>query len=463
MANVRQRVMPHQIDVHSDKNRLHHYWVLPALTGIAAGGAVLGGPWLLPAILLAVLGVSVYAAPRPALFFFIYAASIPLENILVLQGWSGVTLTRYLGIAAGLMLVLHIARTGRINSPPPAIYAWIGFFVWAALSITWSIDFELTSQSVLNHLRFFVLYAAIVLFPFSKNDAEWIKKAVIISGVIAATVIVYQFLNDVTYRETVRASINFGDRLTDPNLLAASLLLPFGLLLSDYLAKRDFISTFRIVALLIFPTGIVLTGSRGGLLGLLVVATLLLSFHLGRNARERVRVVALLALGFTGVALMWPLLPSALTQRFVFTEMIAGGGGGRLDIWRTGLVAWAESPILGHGFSSFLAVSSLEGGWAAVAHNIYLQMLVELGPLGLILLLTALALSFGRHWSTAYALGANAGLMGLLLASFFVDTISRDFFWLALAVVAIAAAPETNTAREAHCLSEHSRERGSNC
>jgi len=420
------------------RNRIVAEWLIPGAVGLAVGASLLGGLWVAPAIAIALLGAVAFFLPRPVLLFVVYCASIPLEDVLVAQGWEGATLTRYIGIAAAAVLTIHMARTGRVNKPPLGLFAWVGFFAWAAISMLWTITPDGTWPGVWHHLRFLILYAIVIAFPFADRDVQLIKKTVILSGLVAASIVIYQFINQVTYLETVRASIALGGLAADPNILAASLLLPFGLLLSDYLAERRSRPTLHLLPLLLFPVAIILTGSRGGLLGLLVVGGCLLLVYFGREAQHRIRLLMLTSLAAGSFWFLWPLLPTALTERFVLTEMVAGGGAGRLDAWRISIGAWLENPFLGYGFASFSTVNVLSGGTAIVSHNIYLQALVELGLPGLGLLLAALLLSLNYNWKSSLVSGTTAGLLGLLAASFFVVTINRDYFWLALMLAALS-------------------------
>ena len=94
-------------------------------------------------------------------------------------------------------------------------------------------------------------------------------------------------------------------------------------------------------------------------------------------------------------------------------RLLSVSGNGRSDYWR---VAWdmtRDNPLLGAGAGSF------EAHWlrdrpvsfhARDAHNLYLETLAELGPLGVALLLGTLALPlFALRQSRRFPLGAAAG------------------------------------------------------
>ena len=90
--------------------------------------------------------------------------------------------------------------------------------------------------------------------------------------------------------------------------------------------------------------------------------------------------------------------------RFDPQEVSDSGGTGRQFIWRAALDGWQDHPLLGLGVGGFQANSGrLLSSPAGVSldprsvlfegiriHNLYLELWVELGPVGLLLLLALL-------------------------------------------------------------------------
>jgi len=408
-----------------------------AVIGLAIGAVALGGFWSLPAIAVVAAIALFFFLRRPALLFAFYCASILFESILVLQGWEGVTMTRYLGFGAGGLFLAQMLRLRRVKLPPPAVMAWAGLFAWGAISVLWAVEAEQAIRSLWIHVRFFAVYVVAVMYPFRQPEVDWVKRAIMLSGVLTGILILYLYASQITFMDSVRASLVLGERVADPNHTAASLLLPFSLFLSATLSVRRIKLSSHILPLGILFAVIVLSGSRGGLLGLAVAVISLFIMHFGQHWKQKMKVVAVTVGGAVAGWLMWPLLPVELTQRFLLAEIIAGGGSGRLDIWTVGISAWLANPIVGYGFGSFGAIHTLwEGSWA-VAHNIYLQLLVEMGIVGLVLLLIALGLGYNAHAKSSLERGATAGFLAVLGASFFLGTLYFDNFWLTLIMVEI--------------------------
>ena len=136
------------------------------------------------------------------------------------------------------------------------------------------------------------------------------------------------------------------------------------------------------------------------------------------------------------------------------------GGSGRTDIWAVGLRMVEASPTNGIGVGNFATSSVhylLEPGALQrdefivdepkVAHNIYLEVLAELGVVGLVLFLGILGFSLvaaikaARSFERAgdkrmelLARSVSVALIALLAADFFVSDQFSKQLWLLLAL-----------------------------
>ena len=171
-----------------------------------------------------------------------------------------------------------------------------------------------------------------------------------------------------------------------------------------------------VVAAALTLFGLVLTGSRAALIG--VVGGILWLFWL-RLPKGR-RRLGFTVLGFTvlgGVGALWPKL-SAL-RLFSFGEVTA-----RSDIWRGALEAFLTHPLRGLGTGGFPPYWAETHGGEAVqhAHNVWLEFAASYGVLGL-LSVTALTLGLcvlAWRWGGGRAL---AFVGGVLLMNVFDTTL----------------------------------------
>src|SRR5207244_4518099 len=82
-------------------------------------------------------------------------------------------------------------------------------------------------------------------------------------------------------------------------------------------------------------------------------------------------------------------LPPGLTQRhqdLVSAHLLSGGGSGRWQFWAAALDEWRSRPLLGRGAGSYEAWWARHGSFSYFvrnAHSLYLEVLGELGLVGL--------------------------------------------------------------------------------
>ncbi|MEU6318450.1 O-antigen ligase family protein [Streptomyces sp. NPDC047009] len=232
---------------------------------------------------------------------------------------------------------------------------------------------------------------------------------------------------------------------SNPNLLAAFLvlLLPFALLAAVAIEERTARTT--IVVLVVIGYGALLTTfSRGGYVagaaGLLVLAGAYWPApRLAERAQRRL-------FGFLGIA---ALLAAAAA---VWGVSRAGNAlGVRGQAWSAALEVAAHNPLgVGLGRSGVVISATAPGDRVFVhAHNLWLNWLVETGPLGLLAIVsvTVIAWSSAARASRAKSVLGTVGLSaltGFFLASMLDHPANLDrideLFWLVLAVV-MAEAP----------------------
>lgn len=188
---------------------------------------------------------------------------------------------------------------------------------------------------------------------------------------------------------------------------------------------------------------LVLTFSRGALLGFMVVNVLFLAW------RRSGKVLLLGAL----LALAAPLLvPEAVFERLGagFGQGANAVSAGRIEgLWLPLLPEVLRSPLFGHGLASILwsdVMHLAEGGGAGVIgathpHNAYLEALLDMGVAGL-----ALVLAYYLHvWRGFRALAADARL-DPLLRGFFEGAAAGLAALLAVAVADSSLAPRAEQA-----------------
>lgn len=253
---------------------------------------------------------------------------------------------------------------------------------------------------------------------------RWIRRGLWVGAVILSAQGVWQVL----WGEAARAH----GPLIDPNAYAGTLNLVFFPLAACFFA-RDWSHAPRSVTVL---QGSVLFGmalaffsanSRGGMIAwLLGIAVLLFAMR----GRPNYRVKAILLLGMWGMAflVMHALIAYSLVQ---VASMQDESVSARWYLWQSTWQMIQANSWLGTGLGTWslhypVFRDAREWGTTGYyAHNDYLQLLAEGGPLTLLILLTLLALAAHQLWRlvrTRDAREANTEAIGLLVGVLTVAT-----------------------------------------
>jgi O-antigen ligase len=180
----------------------------------------------------------------------------------------------------------------------------------------------------------------------------------------------------------------FGERFSglieNPNSvgLLTALLMPLAV---ERLMSRGRFRDYLLVA--VMTTGIVLSGSRGGMLATLIGTTYVLW-----RARKRVFVVGLVAsLGAAILVLMSPHEREVelIVDPYLRVETLASGGG-RVEVWPIAMSIIKQRPLFGHGFGTEDLLFRSYGydpesflqHTGSYLHNSYLGLTAQLGLVG---------------------------------------------------------------------------------
>lgn len=166
----------------------------------------------------------------------------------------------------------------------------------------------------------------------------------------------------------------------------------------------------RIVGVALFVAGILTTGSRGPLISLFAVS--LFALVAAQNVHHKRKAFFAFALFSIGIALVigWPLFGDKIeeyldrdSQKSAFTE------SGRDSLFGEAVSEFIQSPFIGVGLGMYgrkshsISLTSENGLVIAYPHNIVLEVLSELGLVGVVIFF--ILLMPGRwmaNWSNAY-------------------------------------------------------------
>jgi len=350
--------------------------------------------------------------------------------------------------------------------------------------------------------RFFVLQlftltlAGVFVFRYASSESR-IMALVNVVILVAVASAIFGII-----RQTTQTAVGFGLPLIKPeqgfaqfinkNHFAYLMEMAFGLVLGLVLGggvKRDRILVY-VAALLPIWTGLVVCGSRGGLVAMLsqfVLALLLFgvllrrqpqrehSSKLMRLARSLPATIVLLVMLVAGVLIgtLWlggdQLASRIEDSRTEFNANMDEGrqGVSRKEIWRLTLKMFADNPLVGVGMGAY---------WTAVpryhdasgrmtpqeAHNDYLEVLASGGLVGIALLGWFAVVAYRRakenvlssnRFRRAICFGAAIGIAGVAIHSIFefgLHQIINAVVFTTLVAIATSKTKWTKRSNETH-------------
>lgn len=378
-----------------------------------------------------------------------------LASVALFEAVSLGPLVSFAKVTGALLVVSWLAlltvrpeRTRELTAEHPAFtYALVAFVGWVAVSSAWAEDSAATYGSVfrygLNAMLFLIVFSCVR----TEQHVKWVLAGFVVGSAAGAA-----------YGLIIEAPVP-GERLagsgTNANETAALLVAAAALAaaLSVTLRNRPALALAAALAVPACAYGVLLTLSRGGLVAL--VAALVAAIVVAGRWRGAVMTLVIVAALGTVVYFGTFASPDA-TARVTSVE----GGTGRVDIWK---VAWRmveAEPLRGIGSGNFPQASVhylLEPGAVdrsdfivdnpKVAHNTYLEVLAELGIVGLALFLAIVgfALICNLKAIGVFKRAANlemeavsralfVAVVGLLAAAFFGSRQYQSQLWLLLSL-----------------------------
>ncbi|GAB3379650.1 O-antigen ligase family protein [Azotobacter armeniacus] len=426
-------------------------------------------PYLAPLALPAfVVLAALYRHPVWGLLVMV--ALVPFEGLFspTAAGGSeggGLPLNKLLGLAliaiAGLQLLLRQLPAQRLRSSLwPVLSAFLACYL---LSLAFSSHLGLSLQ----HLRQFavglVLFVLSVLFG-RDLDLPTLARVVVLS--VASTCVVA--LVSTSHQPASRAI----GLLADPNYFALLISVAFPLaLLLVVRAPRWPQRLFWLAQLVLLLAGLGRTGSRSGLLVVLLTAAMAAWHYRDHVKHLLTRHLGWLILALAvGLPLSPALLPESFIQRLEVLASLKSGVNAYADPSLARRSAYlvvgsqiiAEHPLLGSGPGTF-PLQFAKTGYAIAfanrpqpeelfreAHNTYLGMFSEVGLPGGLLFAGLLLLSLRncqvarRHWLNRgdperAALATHFGLSCLALGCFlfFLSVPSHKYLWVMLGIASL--------------------------
>jgi O-antigen ligase len=388
------------------------------------------------AAIIAALPVLAFAlSGRPlAALLGLYIVLVPIDDALLVGG--GFTVTKIVGLGIAIVAGATMLRRGIRITVPYAVLGWLAVVGLMAISITWSIEPEMSTGNLMTIASEFALLLILVAVPMNEAELRTVVWATIISGAAVGLTAMALARHELSTQagQVGRLYLSFGTATLDPNRFGASLLLPIAMTVGTMGQTKGWTRAALLVPLGLSLGAVYLSASRGTLVALGAMAAVAVLY-----SRRRVLLGSILAVA----GLLVYIIPSEISARL--NEGTGSTLTGRTDIWRVAVAAFPLHPLLGSGVGTFIAAYNRAFfltyqpdflDWDRDPHNLIMSTAVELGIVGLVLLATALILQYRsvrvippgpfRWLRPVFA----ASLVGLVVAAMFVDVLATKFAWL---------------------------------
>ncbi len=400
--------------------------------------------------LLFVVGI-VFIGPFGLLLAFI--ASLFTRPGDLIPALDGVPVAKVFAFSAIVLLF-----SGKLLRRDPS---WVrSHFNVGLVALTFGVIVSVIDSTDPNEsLTFFnnVFVKIVVLWFLMLETMVTRKRTVMFQATIAvmtATIAGYsvwaRFFLETSLIEGSRSS--FVGLLADPNDLAMALLMSVPFTAEATLSpklKRS--RPLWILLLLLNVAGLIVTQSRGGLLGLGAAGFIIL--------RQRVRSTAMVG-GFMAAALAALVIVSGVSDRATVVghdnSVVDASARGRLDAWVAGGRMLAYNPVTGVGLFrvtanySYYAVNPID--WRPkTSHNAFVQAAAETGFLGFIPFMSLVFMAFWSDWRLLREIPDDASplqrallrsqlstLAGVMVAAFFLSVAWSWFFYIVIAQAAVS-------------------------
>jgi probable O-glycosylation ligase (exosortase A-associated) len=328
-----------------------------------------------------------------------------------------------------------------------ALWAWFGVTTWyATREVLFSAHVALAEDMLIRTSKILLMTIVTILLVTSEKKLRYLCYVTVLSiGFYAVKGAIFGLRTSAEQRVWGPP----GSFIEDNNFLAVANLMTLPFLF--FLARSEPNRKLRMLFYFIFVASIfsvVLSYSRGGMLGLAVVLGILVL----KSRHRLVGAVAAVVLACATVALAPPAWFSRMDQ--IAHGNLDNSAQERLGAWHFSLVLASHYPITGGGFETFtpdLYERFTPDREFAGPHSIYFQMIGEQGYVGLALFLSVL---FSCHltcwqlrrkarrfaqlaWIVPYTEMIQVALIAYMVSGAFLAMGYFDYFWQIVAMTAI--------------------------
>lgn len=344
------------------------------------------------------------------------------------------------GMIVALILIYYIITTKgvyKLTASNQTRMIWY-FILLTAIYIPFAVNnfwAYTTTKMMLMNMPFILSIIVCV------NSVQRLKKLMIVMVLLLMYVSLYGIAH---------AGVGSGNYFADENDLSLfiNMLLPFCYFLFLY-EKGIYNKMFYAVAMIIGLAGVVVSFSRGGLVGLLCVG-----FVIWLGSSKKIRSILLLVL--IGIVVFLYSGDEYIAEMKTITNASDGTANERMLSWKAGWDMFLDNPLGVGGnnfqvrFAEYQSDEFSRGMWGRVAHSLWFTLIPELGIVGIFIYFSLLRynirdilfvkrINCGADRDLLYLQSVSAAMLASLAGYFasgtFLSVLYYPHYWYMTAII----------------------------
>lgn len=356
---------------------------------------------------------------------------------------TGVSVLKVFFVMALGAYIINSLLKGKITVPEIdkvslAIYILAGV---VTMSLFYSIDLRLSFHEISTFIMVILIYLLIASLVNSSSDIRLVQQCLMISAIISVFFMFFAW--------TAGGFMRKGAFEADPNFFALSLIMTIPITINEVsLTKSKLWKVLSAVMFLVIIFATLATFSRGGLVTLIVV----MIFMFSKTKKSVLFVLPIIIISGFAFAIF-------VSTATIQVEPLGLASGQRisalvyrLSAMRSAFHVFMDHPLFGVGVGNFIRYyhqySILPSSYSVfVAHNMYLEILANLGLIGFIPFSSIIILSYiatlraqkaarakGNTTMCGLAKVCQGMLLTFIVGGLFLGTQFYKHFWIALAL-----------------------------
>ncbi|GEM82831.1 hypothetical protein MHY01S_09970 [Meiothermus hypogaeus NBRC 106114] len=388
----------------------------------------------------------------PQILLYLYTFSLPLEGVFAIEG--------VFTLSKGLLGLFLLALAFQVRRPkiawfPALVLTWrqvprlrisilaVLLMFWACASYFWSVDPSATWDKLQALAQHLIGALAIAFFIMARPKT---LQPLLFSYSLGALVAAFQGISNYLRNPSSRSSFaGSADAADFAAIVLLGSLVAVGLWLT---AKSSWMRWYSLACFAACTLAVVLSGTRSAWVAIIVTLFLVILPRLGWQ--RMLSISLMLALCFVALYQL-PAVNQFLATRV--TSATEDGGAGRTAIWTVGWHIAQQNLLIGHGYGTFTSLFGLGAATESAlesidtyyitdgrgAHNIYLELVSEIGLVGLGIFLAwmwvLLRVSLRQSVHPDLILILKACLLAYLIQGAFLGILERKYLWLTIALL----------------------------